>query len=103
MVDEPTSEPNTLEFHIYTDQPYPLFGGYIECPVCHNHMKYYSIKDTTEWCEPFYTNPRYVITETTFHLNSLYCDTCKTQIDNMYVVANEKQTVIMHDARNEQS
>ena len=87
---------NELEFHIYTDQPYPLFGGYIECPVCHNHMKYLAIKDNTEWCEPFYTTPQYVITETTFHLHYLHCDTCKTQINDMYVVANEKQKVIVH-------
>ena len=87
---------NELEFHIYTDQPYPLFGGYIECPVCHNHMRYHSIKDTHEWCEPFYRTPRYVVTETTFHLHNLHCDTCKTHIDDMYVVANEKQKVIVH-------
>ena len=85
-----------LEFHIYVDQQYSPNGGYIECPVCHNHMRYLTIKDTTEWCEPFYTTPRYVITETTFHLHNLHCNTCETNIDDMYVKANKNQTVIIH-------
>jgi C4-type Zn-finger protein len=87
------------EFNIYITDYSPNHGGYIECPICNNHMDYHKVKDHHDYWGPTYDDPPVIMTRTEIYLYSLHCSSCDTTIDNITLVATEQHQVVFHDRR----